>query len=78
MTLLDKIIYMADFIEPGRKFPGVEMIRELAFNNLDKALLAAFNQTIIYIVAGDGFLHPSSVAGRNSLLMEMKAKRNGK
>ena len=78
MTLLDKIIYLADYIEPGRNFPGVEKIRELAAVGLDEALLEAYNRTIAYIVAGDGLLHPDTVAGRNSLLMEMKARRNGK
>ena len=78
MTLLDKIIYMADYIEPGRNFSGVEKIREMAVNNLDEALLEAFNRTVIYVVAGDGLLHPDTVAGRNFLLMEMKTKRNGK
>ena len=78
MSALDKIIYLADYIEPGRNFPGVEKIREMAFANLDEALLEAYNRSILYVVAGGGLLHPDSVAGRNSLLMEMKAKHNGK
>ena len=78
MTLLDKVIYIADFIEPGRHFPGVEKIRELAAKGPDETLLAAYNHTIAYILAGDGLLHPDTVAGRNSLLQDMKAKRNGK
>ena len=78
MTLLDKIVYLADYIEPGRNFPGVEKIREMAVVGLDEALLEAYNRTIVYVVAGEGLLHPDTVAGRNSLLMEMKAKRNGK
>lgn len=78
MTLLDKVIYIADFIEPGRKFPGVEKIRELVVKGPDETLLAAYNHTIAYILTGDGLLHPDTVAGRNFLLMEKKAKRNGK
>lgn len=78
MTLLDKIIYLADYIEPGRNFPGVEKIREMAAHSLGEALLEAYNRTIVFVVAGDGLLHPDTVAGRNFLLMEMKAKRNGK
>lgn len=77
MSLLDKIIYIADFIEPGRSFSGVEKLRALAAKNLDDTLLAAYNHTIAYVLAGDGLLHPDTVAGRNSLLMEMKAKHNG-
>jgi predicted HD superfamily hydrolase involved in NAD metabolism len=78
MTLLDKIIYLADFIEPGRNFPGVEHIRELAMLDVDEAMLAAYDHTICFVVAEQGLLHPDTIDGRNSLLMEMKAKQNGK
>ena len=47
MTLLEKIIYMADLIEEGRNYPGVELLRELTYNGkLDEALLLSFNNTI--------------------------------
>ena len=39
MTLLEKIIYLADYIEPGRHFPGVDEVREMAKGTLDKALI---------------------------------------
>lgn len=70
MTLLDKIIYLADVIEPGRKFPGVDRIRELAYDNLDQALLAAFDQSIGYIVERKGLLHPGTIAARNEILLK--------
>ena len=38
MTLLEKIIYLADYIEPTRDFPGVEKLRELAYEDIDAAL----------------------------------------
>ncbi len=38
MTLLEKIIYMADYIEPNRDFEGVEELRSLAYENLDEAM----------------------------------------
>ena len=38
MTTLDKIIYVADFIEAGRDFPGVELARKLAEKDLDLAV----------------------------------------
>ncbi len=38
MTLLEKIIYMADYIEPTRDFPGVEKLRTLAYKDLDEAM----------------------------------------
>ena len=38
MTLLEKIIYLADYIEPTRDFPGVEPLRALAYSDLDRAM----------------------------------------
>ena len=40
--LLEKLIYVADMIEPGRDFPGVEQLREIAEESIDKAMEAAF------------------------------------
>lgn len=78
MSPLDKIIYLADCIEPGRNYRGVEQPRELAEKNLDAAVLVAYDHSIQFVLEGGGLLHPNTVEGRNSLLMEMKAKRNGK
>ena len=46
MTLLEKIIYLADYIEPTRDFPGVDTLRELAYEDLDRALLLGLRMTI--------------------------------
>lgn len=50
MSLLEKIIFVADYIEPGRKqAPHLDEIRRLAFQNLDRALLRILEDTIIYL-----------------------------
>jgi len=46
MTTLEKIIYIADYIEPNRDFPGVEKLRSLAFDNLDQALKLGLETTL--------------------------------
>lgn len=46
MTTLEKILYVADYMEPNRDFEGVERLRELAYRNLDKALLLGVETTI--------------------------------
>lgn len=69
MSKLDKIIFLADFIEPGRAYPGVDKLRDLAGKDLDRAVLAAYDQTIQYLVKESMVIHPSSVDGRNELLM---------
>ena len=46
MNLLEKIIYVADYMEPNRNFPGVEKLRELAFTDLDAALKLGLTMTL--------------------------------
>lgn len=50
MTLLDKIVYVADYIEPKRdKAPNLPMIRQMAFVDLDRALLKILEDTLGYL-----------------------------
>ena len=50
MTLLDKIVYIADYIEPKRdKAPNLAVIRQMAFTNLDDALLKILTDTLGYL-----------------------------
>lgn len=46
MNTLEKIIYVADYMEPNRDFPGVERLRELAFRDLDAALKLGLEMTL--------------------------------
>ena len=46
MTPLEKIVYLADAIEPTRSYPAVEKLRELAEKDLDAAVLAAMERTL--------------------------------
>ena len=49
MSLLEKIIYVADYIEPCRSFPGVEELRRLAFSDLDGALQLGLEMTLEHL-----------------------------
>lgn len=69
MTLLEKIIFISDYIEPGRCFPGVENLRVKAFKDLDEALTAAFDSTVRYVMERQGLLHPRTVNARNYILL---------
>lgn len=69
MSLLAKVIYMADLIEPGRSFSGLEEIRELARQDLDQAMLMALNQSISYLLRQRGLIHPDTIEARNELLI---------
>ena len=46
MTTLEKILYVADYMEPNRDFDGVERLRELAYSDLDRALLLGVETTV--------------------------------
>jgi len=76
MTLLDKIVCLADYIEPGRDFPGVENIRELARSSLEKALIAGFDSTISFLLQQGKTIFPLTVVARNGLIREMKLNKN--
>jgi len=68
MTLLEKIIYLADYVEPLRKYPGVEELRELAFKDMDIALIKSFDITIKYVIDKGQMLHLNTIEGRNYLI----------
>lgn len=69
MSLLEKIIYIADYIEPSRDFPGVEKLRTTAFENIDKALLMALESSILYVIKKGELLHLETIKARNYLII---------
>lgn len=71
MSLLEQVIWLADYIEPGRSFEGVEPIRQMAQQSLEKALLMALDHTIRYVLDRGWPLHLYSVHARNWLLTQI-------
>ncbi|KAF1084459.1 putative nicotinate-nucleotide adenylyltransferase [Sporotomaculum syntrophicum] len=67
MTLLDKIVFLADKTEPGRNYPGVDKLRQLATQNLDQALLYCFDNAILLAVRRGELIHPRIVQARNGI-----------
>lgn len=62
MNTLDKIIYIADYIEPNRKTaPNLSEIRKLAFEDLDKAMLRILSDTLAYLQEKGGELDPMTM-----------------
>ena len=60
MTLLEKIIYIADYMEPNRSFPGVEELRELAFSDLTAALKLGLEMTLEHLKEQGNEVSPES------------------
>ena len=68
MTLLEKIIYMADYIEPTRDFCDLTELRRLAYVDLDRALLLGLTMAVEDLSKKDGVaVHPNSVCARDYL-----------
>lgn len=67
MTLLEKIIYLADYIEPSRDFPGVEKLRKACYEDLDKGLLKGLDMTIGKLGADGGPIHHAAIEARDAL-----------
>ncbi|WP_299144077.1 bis(5'-nucleosyl)-tetraphosphatase (symmetrical) YqeK [uncultured Dialister sp.] len=76
MTLLEKIIFLADYIEPSRDFPGVDKLRKLAEIDLDEALLAAYDSTISHLLDQKAYIYDLTFTGRNDLILKLKEKTN--
>lgn len=68
MSLLEKVIYLADLIEPGRTYKGVDILRKKYSESLDEGLLFAFDSTIEYVLERRFLIHPLTVDARNWLL----------
>jgi predicted HD superfamily hydrolase involved in NAD metabolism len=61
MSLLEKIVFVADYIEPGRKqAPNLPEIRQLAFQDLDKAMVRILEDTVQYLEQGGGEIDPAT------------------
>lgn len=68
MCSLAKIIFLADMLEERRNFPGIEGLRDLAYKNIDAAMLACLSHVILYLIEEGKKIHPLVLETRNSLL----------
>ena len=51
MSMLEKIVYIADYIEATRDFPGVDNLRRLAYEDIDKAMVTGLEMTVSDLTA---------------------------
>lgn len=78
MSMLEKIIFLADAIEESRDYPGVEEIRELSKKDLNKAVLRCIESTLKYVLDKGDIVHLNSVKVRNSIIKEKGHKHKKK
>ena len=72
MSLLARIVYLADAIEEGRNWDGVEKVRELAGRDLNEALKYEIDSKLVYLISEDTIIHPNIILFRNALISERK------
>ena len=79
MSMLEKIIYVADKTEENRKGTrfNLEKSRELSTQNIDETLIFLMNEFITYNVKNEWLIHPETIKARNDLLLnEGKIHKN--
>lgn len=72
MSLLDKIIYVADYIEPGRRFPLVEEARVIAKESLDKAVAYETVHTVEHLAHQAFPIFPQTIETYNAYVKYLK------
>jgi predicted HD superfamily hydrolase involved in NAD metabolism len=68
MSILDKIVFLADYIEPGRDFPGVDEVRDTALKSIDQACAMALKNTIVFLISKERTVYPDTFHAYNDLI----------
>jgi len=72
MTTLEKVIYLADYIEPTRDFPGVEELRRVVYEDLDRGLLLGLEMTVEEMQGWGNPVHEDTLRARDFLRAQQK------
>jgi predicted HD superfamily hydrolase involved in NAD metabolism len=67
MSLEDKILFISDKVEEGRRYEGIDNFRNLSINNINLCLLEIYRSTIIYVIKRNKLLHPDTSKIWNSI-----------
>lgn len=72
MSLMTKIIYIADGIEPARHYEGVDLIREMVYEDIDRALILQIDYTIRSVISRGALIHTNTIDTRNFYLKKIR------
>ena len=70
MSVLAKIIYIADMIEPNRNFNGVEEIRKITYDNLDAGVYNGLTHSIQFLLTKNLLIDENTIKARNYFLLD--------
>lgn len=76
MTLLEKIVYIADFTEENRDFDGVEELRKAVDSDLDDAILLSIEQHLKVLEQRGAAVHPNTILLRDDIILNRAKGRN--
>lgn len=76
MGKLELIVYVADYIEPGRQFPGVEAVRHIAQNDLYEAAWTVARNTIQFLLKKNTLVYPDSIDIYNDLTRRLFKRKS--
>ena len=71
MTLLDKILFIADRTSEERGFPDIEYLNGLLEKSIDEAVLYIIDKKIMLQIERKAQIHPDSIIARNAILNEL-------
>lgn len=74
MSLLDKVIYVADFTSCDRNYPDVDVMREKAEKSLENAIIYAVSYTVNKLIKDKNPVHPDTIAAYNDAIIKIKQK----
>ena len=75
MSLLEKIIFVADFISAERDYNGVETMREKATRSLDEAIVEGLSFTIKDLIDAERLVHPDTLDAYNDALFKIQQEK---
>ncbi len=76
MSLLEKIVFIADFISAERDYNGVEIMREKAMRSLDEAIVEGLSFTIKDLIDREMIIHPDTLGAYNDALNQLRQKED--
>ncbi len=76
MNQIEMIVYLADYIEPGRSFPGLDEVREAAKQDLLYACWMVSRNTVSYLLNKEVTIYPDSIHAYNDFTRKIKTEGN--
>ena len=74
MSEMEMIVFLADMIEPSRRFPGVEELRAQAACDLRAAYTTGFQRQLLSLIEMGRFLHPRTIEAWNGIAEEVRER----